>query len=424
MTIKEALELLQENNYIIESADFNDYEADIAKYAKLRDANRTAMTKAKTTYKDDKRYNDHYGKKWLNVSARDKKTLLMAIVDGMCDAGYYDMTTSDYKKIKTEADIQKLLEDEGDAKSIAAKIIKFLTEQYEKVKKDGGIRVYRGITISHENFKKLYAKDKYVLTSPERLVKYFSNETKEFNSFTVNPKISKSFSRCYQEDRYYIIITGIADMNDINWAFTAYLMGRHGGTGECELNLNNIKSIKDLKIDLENSKIPTRAHFNAAKKCSVNIAGKKYSAIKVNNRIWTTEPINIKPENKEDSYYATMRGVRYYTLDGVKSLDLEGWRLPTANEVDVDLAGKSKFFKKTGYIGEMNKGFIGKKPFYASESSAVFWISDVEHSTNNNKEITYNKIAFVDVKSDSTDIGYGGNTDEPDYYPIFLVHDL
>jgi hypothetical protein len=44
------------------------------------------------------------------------------------------------------------------------------------------------------------------------------------------------------------MIAAEVEPNDINFAFTAYLMGRHGGMEEYELNINNLKQLKNIRI--------------------------------------------------------------------------------------------------------------------------------------------------------------------------------
>ena len=44
------------------------------------------------------------------------------------------------------------------------------------------------------------------------------------------------------------MIAAEVEPNDINFAFTAYLMGRHGGMEEYELNINNLRQLKNIRI--------------------------------------------------------------------------------------------------------------------------------------------------------------------------------
>ena len=46
----------------------------------------------------------------------------------------------------------------------------------------------------------------------------------------------------------YVLFSAEVDNNDVNWAFTAYLDGRHGSVYESELNINNLKRLKNVKL--------------------------------------------------------------------------------------------------------------------------------------------------------------------------------
>lgn len=72
-----------------------------------------------------KRYNDYQGEKWLNVKSEDKKTLISAIIDGICDVsrdGY-----KAYSEIKNQEDLERAY---NDNKRVVDQILRFLGKLY------------------------------------------------------------------------------------------------------------------------------------------------------------------------------------------------------------------------------------------------------------------------------------------------------
>lgn len=160
----------------------------------------------------------------------------------------------------------------------------------------GTVHVYRGLDLSNKIYY-LLAMDRRILYSPERLLKYVDNTTKEFNSFSVDRSISKFFANNY-ESTASLVYSADVDNNDINWAFTAYLFGRHGGIGEAELNINNLKKLKNIKIEAINidkaieqkDALDRTAKFNKRypyMKCSVGkeLVKGKYEVINIENNL-------------------------------------------------------------------------------------------------------------------------------------------
>lgn len=196
------------------------------------------------TYQDDKRYKDHEGALWLNVKHKDFHTIAAAVLTGMYDTDrlkQYDNEETDIDEIvSSKENIDTYLENNKRAKNVVNNTWNFLKQYMSK----GTVTVYRGLEITKELIPLLQA-DPYVLYNPERIIKYVDNTTKEFNSFSVSKSIATGFATRCQD---YIIFSAEIDNNDVNWAFTAYLDGRHGGIGEYELNVNNLKRLKNIKL--------------------------------------------------------------------------------------------------------------------------------------------------------------------------------
>lgn len=196
------------------------------------------------TYIDDQRYNDHKGALWLNVKHKDYYTIAAAVLTGMYDTGRIKDVNIDEITASKEA-IKTFLHSSQYAQNLVTKVWNFLKQFMSK----GTVTVYRGITLTNV-LADLIKKDKFILYNPARILQYVDNTTKEFNSFSVNSNISKYFATDYhtEDNRSYILFSAEVDNNDVNWAFTAYLMGRHGGIGESELNINNLKRLKNIKV--------------------------------------------------------------------------------------------------------------------------------------------------------------------------------
>lgn len=130
----------------LESAEFNDYHK--ARFDKRVSLNGKRGNRA-VIYKDDKRYNDYRGEKWLNVRSEDKKTLISAIIDGICDVcgdGY-----KAYSEIKNQEDLERAY---NDNKRIVDQILRFLGKYTH-----GNITAYRGFNIEKDGY--LKPRDQY-----------------------------------------------------------------------------------------------------------------------------------------------------------------------------------------------------------------------------------------------------------------------
>lgn len=216
-----------------ESEKFNDFDINrLARQVRQNDgrANRGIV------YQNDKRYNDYQGEKWLDIRSKDKKTLIAAILDGMSDVKYHYKGKL-YKDINSEDDLIASYEAN---KAIVDPILNFLSKYMH-----GHTTVYRGFSFDRDDY--LEMKSKYGIKFEHQLLKILNNRGKKFNSFSVSPFVSKSFAEEGNGD-IPLIIAADVEPNDIAFAFTAYLLGRHGSVGEYELNINNLKDLHNLRI--------------------------------------------------------------------------------------------------------------------------------------------------------------------------------
>lgn len=260
MNLNEAIDLLKKNKYLVElTALPKIYNDEYGIYAKMTKKGRKKRN-AKNTYKDDQRYNDHEGTLWLDVKQKDRFTLSLATISGLIDSGKIDCFNDGIENYPGGGDFSDMydifnLDDIEDGSDLLDKLYYFpsLNEFIDEVcgflednmgKKH--LRVYRGLELDSYKLAQIYKKDKYVFQSPIRLVQYLDNTTKEFNSFSVNGEVAINFTDGADN---YVVFSGEIDNNDVNWAFTAYLMGRHGTIAEAELNLNNLKHLKNIKIN-------------------------------------------------------------------------------------------------------------------------------------------------------------------------------
>ena len=256
MNLNEALDILKKNNYLTElTALPKIYDDDYGKYAKLTNKGREKRN-VKNIYKDVHHYHDYEGKLWLDVKQKDHTTLTLAVLSGLLDSGrinnysdglkYYPAgkTMKDVFNLDTiehKADLLEELSYFPSLKKLINKICGFLEDNMSKKH----LRVYRGLRLEPRQLAQLYKKDKFIFQSPIKLVQYLDNTTKEFNSFSVDKNVAKDFG----DYNNHIVFSGEIDNNDVNWAFSAYLMGRHASIAEAELNLNNLKRLKNIRID-------------------------------------------------------------------------------------------------------------------------------------------------------------------------------
>ena len=252
MNLSEAKELLHNHGFIVESEEWTEYER--KQYGTHIDKNVTAYNKSGRekliTYTDDERYNDHEGKRWLNTKKTDEKTLWLAYIDGVLDT----MSESNKK-------YQPLLAayKEGDIET-AKKYIDIenaeLTINFLLKHRRGRVTVYRGVLAKREKLPKNCNTTK----AREQIINLLSNKTKRFNSFSVDPEVSRHFlqNTCsgwingmmiVYKAKIPVLISAEVEPNDINFAFTAYLGGRHKNYNyESELNISNLRDLKNFKI--------------------------------------------------------------------------------------------------------------------------------------------------------------------------------
>lgn len=256
--------------------------------------NRETRTKAQTTYEDDKRYNDNEGRLWLNVKQKDKTTIYTAVLTGMIDSNKYGMEQIQIDSLNDLATLKDVLARVPRARALAEEVWDFLSQYMGK----GTVHVYRGLDLSNKIYY-LLAMDRRILYSPERILKYVDNTTKEFNSFSVDKSISNNFAKNFDKESIAsLLYSADVDNNDINWAFTAYLFGRHGSISELELNVNNLKKLKNVKIEAINidkaieqkEALDRTAKFNERypyMKCSVGkeLVKGKYEVINIENNL-------------------------------------------------------------------------------------------------------------------------------------------
>lgn len=231
------------------------------------------------TYIDDHRYKDDEGRLWLDVKHKDFDTIALAVLTGMYDT----------KRIKK--DPATMTQDEFDSiimdpvvNSKVNQIWTFLSDYMSK----GTVTVYRGITLDNIIFD-LVEKDPRIMRNINFILPYIDNTTKEFNSFSTSVFTAAGFAGAlsykspldafrmdrnadrYNKDsmqianRYFIdnlqdntpqyaklLISAEATPNNISFAFTAYILARHGGIKHSELNINNVSELKNPKIIYSN----------------------------------------------------------------------------------------------------------------------------------------------------------------------------
>ena len=219
------------------------------KFGKYIDMNAKARERRSSgiRYQDDQRYNDHQGALWLNVKHKDFNTIAAAVLTGMADTHKIPDSAMQYfdRIVSSEELTKEFLEENQRAKSLVNSVWAFLKQYMSK----GTVTVYRGLEVTDE-LENLIKSDPHLLYSPAKLIQYVDNTTKEFNSFSTNIEVAKGFAHESQRrySRGHVVFSAEVDNNDVNWAFTAYLMGRHGTTSEQELNINNLKRLKNVKI--------------------------------------------------------------------------------------------------------------------------------------------------------------------------------
>ena len=153
-------------------------------------------------------------------------------------------------------------------------IVKFLQDLAETK----FVTVYRGISIDHNKLLEWYKHDKLIKTNPLRILKYIDNTTKEFNSYSTDISVAEGFAKHTQDGKFYdedlskspthnyIVISGKAVKNNINFAFSAYLAGKSLSTSEYELNINSYVPLTDIKVEQYKFNLNVNDNFIAAQK--------------------------------------------------------------------------------------------------------------------------------------------------------------
>lgn len=155
----------------------------------------------------------------------------------------------------TKSDITIFLQHNPELALYIEKTVKLL--QFYNRKKF--ITVYRSLNITQEQYIRFCKKDRLLVYNPNRIIQFVNNTTRKFNSFSTSEEYAKKFAMITGQhyDDFVICLAGEADVNDINFAFTAYLKGRHSdfeytnefdGSSEHELNINNIKLLRNTRL--------------------------------------------------------------------------------------------------------------------------------------------------------------------------------
>lgn len=244
MNLQEAIDLLKNNNYLVESEHFSKFDSN--RLSKNYNLTKKSAEKRNVNYTNKNFYGDDDGRKWIYVKKHDDITLKAAILDGLMDAEIYKSKlpdkykinwkpffTNSYDSIESEEQINEYLEP---FKDLVNQILNFLHKYMH-----GQTTVYRGLYIDRNQYRELSQNMKF----RHQLIDFFDNTSKDYNSFTVDYNIAKHYAG---ENKSSIVIAGEAEPNDILFAFTAYLMAKHHSIEEYELNINNVKKLKNLRL--------------------------------------------------------------------------------------------------------------------------------------------------------------------------------
>ena len=237
---------------IYESERFTRHEEYLKKHAEKTKKASSIAGRDDVAYEDDHTYNDYQGLKWVDVKKHDDVTITSAIVDGILDSmrtsldemgikqdDYYDRLRGMYEEYRSLDDLLDIIR-ENENEEMYGFVMNFLHKHMH-----GMTTVYRGFKFTKAEYDKMTKGDD--MRREHNILKYLSNRSKKFNSFSTAIKVSAEFANIGR-DNYTYVIAAEVEPNDINYAFTAYLMGRHDGVGECELNINNLKDLKNLRV--------------------------------------------------------------------------------------------------------------------------------------------------------------------------------
>lgn len=229
------------------------------KFIKLNADARTKRA-ANVSFLKQSIYNDEDGAIWLDVKNKDFYTIAAAIIDGLVDTNRLDITQDKLQSIfESKTALLEFLKQNAEAAFNVKNIYGFLKQFMSK----GLITVYRGLVIDEDVLSNLVQKDPRIKYNPARILQYFDNRSKEFTSFTVSYDVAYDYAHpeTYEQDEEtgelvdidtsdekFVVFSAKVDNNDVNWAFSAYLAARHGGTHDMELNINNLKQLKNIKL--------------------------------------------------------------------------------------------------------------------------------------------------------------------------------
>lgn len=222
-------------------------EFDKEHLSKHYEENKTSVDRrSKDNFVSSRYKTDENGIKWLYTKKRDPFTIYMAALDGMIqfESGH-DELAQVYNSIKTPEDLKKAFQEAF--KPYYEKCVEIY--QVLKATMKGTTKVYRGLSFTKEAFQDI-AQTKNDLVSSDALIKLIGNKTKKFNSFTTDKERAESMVEPGSTSfgKYYVILEGDAEPNDINYAFTAYQLGTYNGNNENEISINNVKNLKNLRI--------------------------------------------------------------------------------------------------------------------------------------------------------------------------------
>lgn len=201
-------------------------------------------------------YKDDYdGISWKYVKKRDDYTLNLAFIDGWCDNPRNKETHEDYMALKTKEDVQEFMIRRRDLRDKFDRALRFLKKHFKSSRHEPlqgrGMKVYRGYKWDKTEWDDACKAFGKVPKTGRELMDLVDNTTKEFNSFSSSRDVAAAmFANKSVNPRVTLLISGIAEPHDIYYAFTMYLMGRHGSDVEQELNIGNAKKLRDLKVEL------------------------------------------------------------------------------------------------------------------------------------------------------------------------------
>lgn len=244
--VTDAVQSLYESCALMETP-MGTSEFDKEHLSKHYEENKTSVDRrSKDNFVSSRYKTDENGIKWLYTKKRDPFTIYMASLDGRIQfESNNDDLTQVYNSIKTPEDLKKAFQ--GAFKPYYKNCVEIYQVLKETMK--GTTKVYRGLSFSKEDFQAI-AQTKKDLASSDALTKLIGNKTKKFNSFTTDKERAESMvsQGSTSFGKYYVILEGDAEPNDINYAFTAYQLGTYHGNNEHEISINNVKNLKNLRI--------------------------------------------------------------------------------------------------------------------------------------------------------------------------------